>query len=85
MNLHINFLDYATFKYSYHKLRASLPNKPKPIGPDIPLFLEKIGLSSSGCSNTYRIFQEKDNFILENIREKWSEQLNEEELLQRVE
>ena len=70
MYLHINFIDYEMLKFSYQKLNSSLQEKNKTLVPDIPLILDKIGLSSSGCSNTYKIFLERDNFILENIRTK---------------
>ena len=85
MNLRINFLEYETLKFNYQQMSAPFEIVNKTLGPEVPLILSKIGFMSSGCSNTYKILLESDNFLLETIQNKWSATLNEVICLFRVE
>ena len=84
-NLKINYLDYETLKFNFQKMKWTMQEIDKTIGPAIPRILDTIGISSTGCSNTYKALSTGDNFLLENIRVKWSGVLNEEILLYRIE
>ena len=87
MNLKINYLDYETYETMKLTTKIEIYNREtiRTTCPDIPLIVDKMGLSSIGCSNTYTIISADDNFILENIRTKWSTVLNDDILLYKVE
>ena len=84
-NLNINYLDYETLKFNFQKMKSTLQEIDKTIGPAIPRILDTIGISSTGCSNTYKALSTGDHFLLENIRVKWSGVFNIEILLYRIE
>ena len=48
------------------------------IGPHLPRQLYEIGLAQTGCSGTYRRLMSYDYKIIQNVKQKWEEVLNDE-------
>ena len=66
-------------------MTAALHDAEKTHVPDIPRIIAQISFACKGCSNTYKLLFSGNNFIIENIRIRWSSELNEEISTYRIE
>ena len=76
--LKIHFLDYENLKFNYNRITQNLVLINQIIGPHFPRQLYEIGLTQTGCSGTYRKLMSFDYKIIQNVKQKWEEILNDE-------
>ena len=75
--LYLNFLDYERLKYDISRLNIRERSNIN-YGPHIPYILFKIGYQQKGCSNIYRILTNSNHDIIDQLKAKWENILNEE-------
>ena len=76
--LKIHFLDYENLKFNFNKMTLNLVLISPIIGPHLPRQLYEIGLAQTGCSGTYGKLMSFDYKIIQNVKQKWEEVLNDE-------
>ena len=76
--LKIHFLDYENLRFNFNNMTQNLVLINPIIGPHLPRQLYEIGLAQTGCSGTYRRLMSFDYKIIQNVKQKWEEVLNDE-------
>ena len=72
-----NFLEYESIK---HKIQIihTFRHKVRVVGPILPIMLDKINLSVKGCNQVYRIIQRISEQVINEVKEKWENILNDD-------
>ena len=74
-NVKCYFLEYESIK---HKIQIihTFRHKVRVVGPILPIMLDKINLSVKGCNQIYRIIQKNSEQVINEVKEKWENILN---------
>ena len=82
-NVKCNFLEYESIKQKIQNIHT-FRHKERVVGPILPIMLDKINLSVKGCNQIYRIIQTNSEHVINEVKEKWENILNDDISIEEV-
>ena len=74
----LHFLDFESLKFKVNELMHNIDKTDFTIGPHLPRILFETGITQKGCSGTYKKLMDWDYNIIQDVKQKWEEVLNED-------
>ena len=76
--LRIHFLDYESLKFKVNDLQRNIEKTVHTLRPHLPRILFEIGITQKGWSGIYKKLMNCDYNIVQNVKQKWEEVLNDD-------
>ena len=76
--LRINFLDYENLKFKIKELMQNIEKNTPIIGPHLLRISFEVGITQKGCCAIYKKLMSCDYKIIQNVKQKWEEVLNDD-------